>query len=86
LVEVELCVNILSPRCFELGVEDTIDDADVLCVLAEVLATPGKVAIYAPDVGIEGDGRRNIGLLVCFQAFCRENALVDDDFATGGGD
>jgi hypothetical protein len=85
-IEVELRVNILSPGGLELGVEDTVDDADVLCGLAEVLATPAKIAIYVPDVGIERDGRRSIGLLVCFQALRRENAVVDDDFATGGGD
>jgi hypothetical protein len=86
LVEVEFRVNILSRRAPELGIEDTIDDADVLGGMAEALATPDKLAIYIPDEGIERDGRRNIGLLVCFLALRSENALVDDDFATGGRD
>jgi len=83
-VEIEFRVNILSPRALELGIEDTIDDADILGGMAEALATPDKLAIYIPDVGIERDGRRNIGLLVCFVALRSENALADDDFATGG--
>lgn len=86
LVEVEFRVNVLSPRAPELGIEDAIDDADVLGGMAEALATPDKLAIYIPDESIERDGRRNIGLLVGFLALRSENALVDDDFATGGRD
>ncbi|KIM46975.1 hypothetical protein M413DRAFT_440530 [Hebeloma cylindrosporum] len=70
----------------ELGVEDTIDDADVLRRMAEAFATPTELTIHVPDEGIERDGGRNIGLLVCFLALCSENALVDNDFATGGRD
>lgn len=59
-VEVEFRVNILSPGALELGIEDTIDDADVLGGMAEALAAPDKLAIYIPDEGVERDGRRNI--------------------------
>ena len=67
-VEVEFGVNILSSRSLglEFGIEDTIDDADLLSSNAEALATPDKLTIYIPDEGIKRDGRRNISLLVCF--------------------
>jgi len=83
--EVELRVDVLVPS-LKLAVEDTVDDADVLCVLTEVLATPGELAVGAPDEGIERYGRRNVGLFIRLLALCRENALRNDNFATSVGD
>ena len=85
-MEVELRVDEFVPGAFELGVQDTVDDTDVLCGLTEVLAAQNELAVYVPEEGVERDGRRDIGLLVRFLALRRENAIVDDDFATGGGD
>ena len=59
-VEVEFRINIFPPRSLkglELGMEDTIDDSDVLGGIAEALAAPDELAIYVPDEGIERDGR-----------------------------
>jgi hypothetical protein len=85
-VEVEFRVDIFPPSVLELGIEDTVDDAGILGEMTEALATPDKLAIYIPDEGIERDGRRNVSFLVCFLALRSEDALADDDLATGGGD
>jgi hypothetical protein len=83
--EVELRVNVFVPS-LELADEDTVDDADVLCVLAEVLATPGELAVGAPDECIERDGRLNVGLFIRFLTLCKENALGNNKIATSVGD
>jgi hypothetical protein len=84
-LKVELRVHVVVPRPQELGIEDTANDTDLLCGLTKVLATHDELAVYIPEEVIEGDGRQAIGI-IGFQAFRRENAFVDDDFAGGGGD
>jgi len=83
-VEIELRVNIFVPH-LALADENAVDDADVLCVLAEVLATPSELAVDAPDESVERDGRRNIGLFIRLLALRRKNALGNEDFATSVG-
>ena len=84
-MEVELGVDEFVSRAFELSVQDTVDDTDVLCGLTEVLAAQNELAVYVPEEVDEREGRRDIGL-IRFLALRRENAVVDDDFAAGGGD
>ena len=83
--EVELRVNIFVPILALAGEDASVDDADVLCVLAVVLATPGELAVGAPDKTVERDGRRNISLFIGFLALRRKNALGKEDFATSVG-
>ena len=85
-MQVELGVDVFVSSTLELGIKDTVDDPDVLCGLTEVLATHDELAIYIAEERIERDRRIDPSFLIRFYALRRENAFVDDDFATSGGD